>query len=345
MIKDLLFSLSESTCITGRGKAADVIFNESKKIADNVRRDNLGNVVAEVKKREEGKPNILLEAHMDEIGFIVTTIDEDGFLHIDKVGGPDLRILLGHDVIVHANEEIFGVVCCRPPHLSTGEDRKVTPKLEDIAVDIGYTHDEAVNKVKPGDFITFRREPAELMNGLITGKSLDNRAGCAAVLRSIEILKDKNLDCGLTAAFTLHEELGGQGAATAAYTVNPTHAIVVDVGFGFTPDTPRERCGDLKKGAMIGIAPILSREITDIMFEEAKKKNLPYQPDIMSNSTGTNADTITITRGGVKTGLVSIPLRYMHTSAETIAAEDVETVAEVLAAAVERIGGGSNENV
>lgn len=342
MDKALLFKLSSGCCITGDGSAADIVAKEAAKYAA-VRRDKLGNVIAEMKKPAEGQPNILLEAHLDEIGFIVTAIDEDGFLHFSSVGGPDHRILLGEEVTIHSKNDVYGVICCRPPHLSTKEDRKKVPDLDETAIDIGFSHDEAVKIVNPGDFITFRRTPRELLNGYITGKSLDNRAGCATVLRCMELLKGK-VNCGLTAAFTLHEELGGQGSKTAAFGAAPTHALVVDVSFAFTPDAPRDKCGDLGKGPMIGISPLLSREVTSMLFDLAKEKDIPYQTEVMGGSTGTNADTITTTRDGVKTGLISVPLRYMHTASEVIIPDDIENTARLMAAAVERIGGANNEN-
>lgn len=340
MDNKLLFELSSACCITGEGSAADVIQKECEKYTSNIKRDALGNVIAVVKEKVEGKPNIFLEAHMDEVGFVVTSIDEDGFLRLGKVGGPDIRTLLGHEVTIHSNKDVFGVICCRPPHLSSKEDYKVVPKLDEIAVDIGYTHDKATKIVKPGDFVTYKREPKELLGGMITGKSLDNRAGCAVILRALELI-GKNIDCGLSAGFTLHEELGGQGAKTAAFSTDPTHSIVVDVSFGSTPDAPKEKCGEMGKGPMIGIAPILSREVTNLMFKIAKEKEIPYQTEVMSGSTGTNADAITISREGVKTGLISVPLRYMHTAAETIVTEDVELTARLMAETVLALGRGN----
>ncbi|MEG6572422.1 M42 family peptidase [[Clostridium] cellulosi] len=340
-LQKLLFSLSETSCITGAGTATNVVFDTVKRFAPDTFRDPLGNIIAPVKKAKEGRPHILLEAHMDEIGFVVQTIDDDGFVHIGKVGGPDIRVLLGSEVTIFGKEPVYGVFCCRPPHLSSNDDYKKVPELDELAIDIGYTHDKAVEKVSPGDYITLRQAPAELINGLITGKALDNRAGVATVLRCLELCAEK-VDCGLTAAFTLSEELGCRGAVTASYTAAPTHAIVVDVSFGYTPDAPKEKCGKIGRGPMIGISPVLSGEVTSVLFEAAKANNIPYQTEVMGGETGTNADSVSISRGGVATGLVSVPLRYMHTAVETIAVSDVENTARLMAAAVEQIGGGKN---
>lgn len=340
-IKNVLFTLSENSCISSRGPASKIVLDMAKKYAPTAHLDALGSVIAPVKAPEEGKPNILLDAHIDEIGFVVIAIDKDGFLRIAKVGGPDIRILLGHEVTVFGKEQVYGVFCCRPPHLATGDDFKKVPEISELAVDIGRNHDSAASVVSPGDYITLRTKPAELLDGTITGKALDNRAGVAVILRCLELCADK-LDCGLTAAFSLSEELGERGAVTAAYAAAPTHSIVVDVSFGMTDDAPREKCGDMGKGPMIGVSPVLSRDVTDLLFNLANEKKIPYQTEVMGGGTGTNADAVTISRGGVATGLVSVPLRYMHTGAECIKIDDVENTAQLMAAAVLSIGGAKN---
>lgn len=340
-LKSLLFSLSEASCITGAGKAAKIALDEVKKCAPDAKIDRLGNVIAPVHAPADGRPHIMLEAHMDEIGFVVTNIDKDGFLRVGKVGGPDIRILLGHEVTVFGKETVYGVFCCRPPHLSSREDYKKVPKLDEIAIDIGRTHDSACKVVSPGDYITLRTKPAELCGGMVTGKAFDNRAGVCSILRCLELCADK-VDCGLTAVFGISEELGCRGAVTASYSTDPTHAIVVDVSFGMTPDAPREKCGDMGKGPMIGVSPILSREVTDTLFTLAKQRNIPYQTEVMGGETGTNADIVSVSREGVSTGLVSVPLRYMHTAGEAVMVEDIENTAQLMAAAVLSIGGEKN---
>lgn len=340
-IKTLLFSLSENSCITSGGSASQVAVDAAREFSDEVFRDPLGSVIVPVKKPVEGRPSVLLEAHLDEIGFVVTAVDEDGFLRLAKVGGPDIRVLLGHEVTAFGREPLFGVFCCRPPHLATKDDFNKVPKLDELAVDIGFSRDGALKKVRPGDFVTLRQTPAELLGGSVTGKAFDNRAGVAVILRCLEKCAG-SLDCGLTAAFTLSEELGCRGAVTAAYSAAPTHAIVVDVSFGYTPDAPREKCGELGKGPMIGVSPTLSREVTDLLFDLARSRSIPYQTEVMGGDTGTNADPVSISRGGVKTGLVSVPLRYMHTAAETVDLNDIENTASLMAAAVERIGGAAD---
>lgn len=337
--QELLFSLCENDCIIGNVMdAATVAMKEVKKYSSEAYFDRYGNIIAPIKKPKNGGMHLMLEAHIDQIGFVVTNIDADGFLHVGRVGGPDMRILLGNEVTVHAKKGLFGVFCCRPPHLSSSDDYKKVPSEDEIAIDIGFDAEKAKELVSPGDYVTLARRPSALLNGYVTGKSIDNRAGVAVMLRSLELLAGQLPDIGLTVLFALSEELGERGAKTGAFAVNPTHAIVVDVSYGYTPDSPREKCGDLKKGPMIGISPVLSREMTDRFFEIAKEKGIPYQTEVMSEETGTDSDAVSITREGVKTGLLSVPLRYMHTSIEMIAIEDLENTAAVIAEYIKTAG-------
>jgi endoglucanase len=340
-LKELLASLGAASCITSAGKASQLALDAVRKFAPNAHRDRLGSIIAPVREEKPNKPHILLDAHIDEIGFVVTAIDENGFLHVGKVGGTDMRILLGHEVTVFGKKELFGVFCCRPPHLSSSEDYKKVPSIDELAIDIGFSHDDACDLVSPGDYITLRATPAELCGETFCSKALDNRSGVAAVLRCLEICGER-ADCSLTAVFSLSEELGLRGAATAAFSVAPTHALVVDVSYGMTPDAPREKCGEMGKGPMIGISPVLSREVTATLISIARAKSIPFQTEVMGGETGTNADAVSVSRVGVATGLLSIPLRYMHTAVECVKLEDVEKTARLMAAAVLEIGGERN---
>lgn len=338
-LQSFLTEISSASCIAGIGGASEIVINAVKPFAPDAYIDRLGSIVAPIVPAKEGCGHLLLDAHIDEIGFVVTSIDADGFLHVGKAGGPDLRILLGHEVTVFGRKTLFGVFCCRPPHLSSAEDYKKAPEIDELAVDIGFTKEKAEELVAPGDFITLHREPHMLENGLFTGKALDNRAGVAAVLRAIELLHGNLPQIGLTAVFSMSEEIGERGATAAAFTVAPTQAIVIDTSFAMTPDAPREKCGELCKGPMIGISPVLSSKVTEKLFALAKEQSIPYQTEVMGGTTGTNSDVVSVTRDGVRTGLLSVPLRYMHTANEIIALEDVENTARLTAAYIQTAGG------
>ncbi|MEG1448577.1 MAG: M42 family peptidase, partial [Oscillospiraceae bacterium] len=176
-----------------------------------------------------------------------------------------------------------------------------------------------------------------LLNDLISSKSLDDRAGCAAVIYAGYLIKKQNPNIGVTLCLSTMEEVGGQGAKTAAFDINPTHAIAVDVSFAHTPDAKVEKCGKLFGGPMVGVSPILNKEMSEKLMEIAKAENIPYQIEAMGGKTSTNADEIAITRGGVITGLLSIPQRYMHTPIETASLSDIENTGKLMAEYVKTI--------
>jgi putative aminopeptidase FrvX len=330
-LNSLIFELCSEDGIISKHPAFALALQKLKQYAGDAHFDRMGNIIATIRPPKKSGEHIMLEAHLDEIGFIVTSINKEGFLLIDKVGGVDPRVLLSEEVTVHGSKILYGVFCSKPPHLSSAEDYKKAPALDEVAIDIGMSFKKACECVSPGDFVFLRRRPMKLANGLITSKALDDRAGIASLLRTLELLQHEETDCGLTVVFTISEECGERGAKVAAYAVAPTISISVDVSHGLTPDAPAEKCGELQKGPMIGISPVLSNDVSMQLINLAQENKIKFQKEIMSSQTGTNSDVISVSREGVKTGLVSIPLRYMHTAAEVVATEDIEATAQLLA--------------
>ncbi len=328
-IKTMLFDLSRAAGVSGVGEALDVAQGYLEQIAP-TERDNAGGIFCTI---GSGERKLMLDAHIDEIGFIVTAI-EDGFIRVGRVGAVDLRCVTNTEVTVHAKRDIKGVFASLPPHLK--KDDTAAPELDSLAIDCGLGEDELKELVSVGDMITFSVEPKSLIGSRVTGKSLDNRAGAVAVIdafrRIAEGGKSKFTVC---VALTAQEELGVRGAKTAAYAINPDEAIVVDVSFGDGAGLKVTECGKLGEGAMIGISPILSRPMTDTLFAIARDKSIKYQPEVMGGSTGTNADAITVNRAGVKTSLISIPLRNMHTCCEVVDLRDIEAVSDLIVAYAE----------
>ena len=291
----------------------------------------LKSVICTVKEPEEGKPHIMLEAHMDEIGLVVTHIDDQGFLKVANIGGVDRNSVMAAPVTVHTKTgDIKAVVCSIPPHLS--DDHSKLPKITEISIDTGLSKEEVDAKVRLGDRITFDSIPADMLNNTVTCKAEDDRACCVIMLRVLELLKDEKLDCGLSVVFSSMEEVGGQGAKTAAYIVNPTHAIASDVSFAYTPDVKPHQTGKIGEGGLIGYSALLNDEMSDKLVELAKEHDIPYQIEAMGGyGTGTDADEIATTRNGVKTALISLPQKYMHTIIETISIDDMENSAKLIA--------------
>ncbi len=296
-----------------------------------VQKTPLKSIICTVKEPKEGKPHLMLEAHMDEIGLIITHIDDKGFLKVGQVGGIDRNSILGAPVTIHTQtEDIKAVVCCQPPHLT--DDHSKLPTIDEISIDTGLSKEEVEKKIKLGDRITFDCEPAMLLNNTITCKAQDDRSCCVILLRALELLENEKYDCGLSVVFSSMEEVGGHGAKTAAYIVNPTHAIACDVSFAYTPDVKPHQVGKLGEGGMVGYASILNDEMSNKLMEIGKEKNIPCQAEPMGGGgTGTDADGIAITRNGVKTALISLPQKYMHTIIETISLDDIENTARLIA--------------
>lgn len=342
-LKEMLRELCEATGLSGwELGASEVAEKYLRAYTQEVRRDIMGSLIGHIPGKGR---KILLDAHMDEIGMVVTAVDEHGFIKVAKSGGVDLRMLLGSEVTVWTESgPLYGVFCCRPPHLiASAADYTKAPELQELAVDIGYSAQRAKELAVPGDKVTFRRNFHELMEGKVTCKSLDDRAGVASILYCLDLLKDKQYDCDITALFSVQEEVGTRGAGPGAFGVMPQEAIAVDVSFAMTPDSPRYKCGDLGKGPMIGVSPVLSRRISGDFQKLAKENKIPYQMEIMGGETGTNADVISITGAGAETGLLSIPLRYMHSPVEVAVLEDIENTGRLIAQYILSIGGAPRD--
>ena len=328
-IRQLLLELSACTGVSGDEGGIAKKIEELLRPAADCRRTPLGNVIA---VQNAGAPKKLMTAaHMDEVGFLVTHIEEDGFLRVNQVGGVDRKLYASSCVTVHtASGPLSGVISSVPPHLR--KEEKELPASDEVAVDLGLSGERARELVCPGDRVTIDCEPAVLLDGSVSAKALDDRACCAAVILAAEELAGKDLPLELSYVFTTMEEVGSQGAVTAAGEIAPDYAVALDVSFAVTPDVPARNCGKMGGGVMLGIAPILDNGETDRVRRVAKEQELPLQFEVMGGSTGTDADCIEASGSGVRTVLFSIPQKYMHTPVETVAPEDVKATAELLCA-------------
>lgn len=327
----LLEKLSNTVSLGHIKEARDIAKAELSKYAEVKDFGQIG-LVAEINKGKE--KTLLLDAHIDEVGFIVTSILGNGFLRVAAVGGCDARILPATVVTVHGKESVPAVFGSTPPHLAGGD--KNVKSLDEIVLDTGINNVEEI--VSVGDLVTYKSDFCALAGNRVTGKSLDDRAGVFCLLEVAKRIFAKDLAYNVIFSIAEGEELGLRGATTAAYKVSPDEAIAVDVSFGDGPSVSPEQCGKLGAGAMLGISPILSREITDKLKGIAKDNNIPIQFEVMGGRTSTDADVISISKSGTKTGLLSIPLRNMHTPAEVIDTTDLESVISLLEAFV--LGGG-----
>ena len=290
--------------------------------------DALGSVTGTM---GEGDTHILLDAHLDQIGLIVNAIDEDGFLKVTKCGGADIRVLAAAEVTVHGKKPLYGVITSTPPHLSKPEDSDKAKGFDDIAVDIGMTAEEAKKYVSLSDRITFNGEYTKLLGNRVSSPSIDDRAGVAAILRCLELLEGKNHGCKISVLFSVQEETGGSGAQTGAFSAQPDEAIAVDVSFATAPGISSEKYASLGAGTMIGYAPLLDYDMSKKLTGIAEKNGISNQIEVMGRNTGTNCDEIQVAGKGVRTALLSIPLRNMHTAVEVCDLEDIESTARLMA--------------
>lgn len=281
--------------------------------------------------------HFLLDAHLDEIGFIVTEITDDGFIKFDKLGGIDLRMLPSQEVIIHGKEKVFGVISSKPPHLQSNNDADAVPEIRDLSIDTGFSAKRISEIVEIGDRITLKKNFVNLLNSRISASCLDDRSGIAAIILALDELK--KINCKITVLFSSQEEVGTRGAKTGAFGKDIDEAICVDVSFAYTPGCDKNECGNLSKGAMIGFSPILNKDMSDNLVKVCKDNNILFQREVMNGRTGTNADVISVCESGVKTALISIPEKYMHQSVEVIDLDDIESVSKLISLYVaERVG-------
>jgi len=290
--------------------------------------------------RKSGQTNakrVLIEAHMDEVGFVVTG-QKDGFLTLSNLGSIDPRHLPGTRLRVLTETPLVGVIACMPPHVLSASDMdKVTP-LSDLVLDLGLSTDEA-SAIPLGTPVVYDTVPMPMGEGLFSGKAMDNRASIAAVLLALESLP-KALDFDLFVLFSVQEELGMRGAQTAAYGIAPDIAVALDVTFAHTPDASPEQTVPLGSGAAIGVGPVLCRTLSEQLTSLAGANDIPHQFEILPKTTSTTADKLQISRSGVPTALISLPLRYMHSASELVALSDIEAVAALLTAFLCDLNGG-----
>ena len=327
-MEELLFALCAAEGVTGHeAAAAEVAAKLLSRHCETVRIDALGSVVGE---RPGSGPCLLLDAHLDQIGMVVTAIEAGGFLRVTSCGDMDRRILAGQEVTVHGREALYGVIPATPPHLSKGEDK--VPEWKDIAIDTGLEQEALEALVPLGTRVTLRTPPARLLGARFTAPALDDRAGVAAILRCLELLEEEET-CPLTILFSAQEETGHSGAKTAGFSSKADAAIVVDVSFAMAPGlSPQDAQGKLGGGVMVGISPALDEGMSETLRRLAEEQDIPHTVEVMGGRTYTNADALQTVAAGIPCALLSIPLRNMHTAGEIIDMGDIEATARLMAA-------------
>lgn len=330
----LLRELSEATGVSGyEAEAGAVAQRAFEPYADDLRSDALGNVIA--LKRGDRPPNvprraIMLAAHADEIGLMVKGC-EQGFLRFTNVGGVDLRTIVGQEVVVHGTRPLPGIIGSRPPHVLSAEERQKAVPLDDLFIDVGLPPERLKEEVHVGDVITMRREMVELAEGHVAGKAFDDRAGVVSLALCLRNLATLRHTWDVYAVATTQEEVGLRGATVSAYGVAADVAIAVDVGFGAQQGVDAKRSIAMGGGPSIAKGPNVHPLMFDRLVETAKAHEVTHQIEYVTGASGTDAWAIQVAREGIPTALLSLPLRYMHTSVETISVQDIERTGRLMA--------------
>ena len=329
-MKDLLEKLSNMRGISGfeyriNGEIAELF----KPYCDEVSIDTLGNVIAVKRCGKENAKKVLIEAHIDEIGLLVSGIEENGFISFVNVGGVDPRTLPSAEVVIHGKKDIKGVIGAKPPHLQSAGEESKSAKLCDMVIDTGLSAREVEENISIGDSITLPQSFGELLGSKYSGKSIDDRAGVAVLAEVLKSLKKFNIDVDVYAVSAVREEVGGYGAMTASYAINPDIAVAIDVCHGVTPDNSYSAY-ELGCGCVVTCGPNIHPKIFERLMETAKKYNIKTEIDVDGGNTGTDAWVMQVVRSGIPTGLLSIPLKYMHTSVETADLSDIKATADLL---------------
>ncbi len=309
--------------------AARIIEREIAPYVDEVKTDVMGNIIAVRRCGKENAPVLMLEAHMDEIGFIVTGY-ENGYLRFNALGGIDPRMLPAREIMVLTEEPIYGVIDVMPPHALSADDMNKALVIDKLYIDIGMSDEEARAAVPVGTPCVYADGAFRIGEDGLCGKSLDNRSCCAIIIKSLEALAGKELDVDIVCLFAVQEEIGLRGAVTGTFGIAPDYAIVMDVTFGKTPDVADWKCLKMGGGPAIGMGPNTNRRFTKMLIDKAVEKGIDYQIEVLPGNSGTDAWVVQTTREGIATALVSLPIKYMHSPVETMLLSDAEKIIELL---------------
>lgn len=319
-----------------------VWMQEAEGFAGRTWSDVKGNAYAVL--NEGGSPRVMLAGHADEIGLMITLIDDDGYLRFSTIGGFDPQVLPGQRVRIQTKHgPILGAIGRTAVHLLEKEDKAKVVSLKGLWIDIGATSKkDAEAMVEIGDPAVLDYSYAEMQNGMAIARGFDDRVGAFAVLEALRLLADLAPSCAVYAVATTQEEVEFGGARASSYAIDPQVAIAVDVEHATdTPDIGdgKRRVGDVRlgRGPAIGRGPHINHRVFELLTETADRHQIPYQPVGISGETGTDCDAIHDMRAGVATGVVSIPNRYMHSPCEMVHLEDVENTARLIAETVARI--------
>lgn len=340
---ELMKELSLTPGVSGsEEKIAEIIERELKDTVDSIERDTMGNLIA-TKKGEKKAPTIMLAAHMDEIGLMVSYIDDKGYLKFTTIGGINDQMLMNQTVVVHGSKgDVVGVIGSKPPHVTKPEERNKVVKASDMFIDIGAcSKEDAEEMVSVGDVITFKSWFEEFPNDLIMGKALDNRVGCYVMM---EVLKRVDTRATVYGVGTVQEEVGLKGAKTSAFKLDPDMAIALDVTLsGDHPGIkPEEAPVVMGKGPALVLADasgrgiLTAKSIKEMLMKAGDENDIYYQLEVSDGGT-TDGTAIHLTKEGIATGVLSVPTRYIHTTVSVCSMKDIESTIQLITTAINNL--------
>ncbi|MDR0931161.1 MAG: hypothetical protein LBM38_05430 [Clostridiales bacterium] len=345
-MKDLLKKLTSIPAISGdEKKLTDFVYSHFKSLNFATFRDDFGNVWAynyaaeshqdsniQNTRDPDVQPDIMFEAHIDEVGFMVTKVCDNGFIKVAPVGGVDPGILQNIEVVIHTkNGDIPGVFCSIPPHLKDKTTDDKPPQIKDLYIDTF-----GVTSIEIGDYVSYIHEFSELTNDTFASKSLDNRVGIALLLKIAEYVSQNTYSTNnppkkIAFLASVQEEVGCRGAAMGGYKILPKKAIVIDVTHGISPNvTAEDDAFKLDSGVAIGAGATLDKQIFHRLKELATNANIPYTVEVCGANSGTNAWSLQNLAGGIPCGLISIPLRYMHSPSEVAQLYSIDSTLKLM---------------
>ena len=332
-VKAHLKKLIEAHAPSGHeGPVREIIREEWADLVDSMETDGLGTLIGikRATKPLETPRRIMLAAHMDEIGMMVSNI-VDGFIYIHRISGVDNRVMLAQPVIVHGKRPLPGIVASVPPHLLTPEMRQKYPTFDELVIDLGLPAAEVEQLVRIGDLITPDALMIDLQGTRVAGKVMDDRACVAAITVCLNELKSLQHQWDVYACATVQEETGLLGAATAAYTVQPDIAIALDVTFAAQPGVDADTASEIGGGPVISLGPNFHTRLVEQIKETARRHELKFQDDVIPGASGTDAWAIQVAREGIPTSLFSIAIRNMHSPVETLDLRDITRTGRLMA--------------
>ncbi len=336
-IKNLISELCAPFTVTGFEKFGhESLIRTLSPLFDETECTNTQNLYFIRRASSDSARTLLIDAHCDEIGFMVSGICERGFLHFVPLGGIDTRILAGAEVEIYGKSRFKGIITSRAPHLMSAEERTKNPDVAHLFIDTGKSREWLFENAPIGTPVGFSIPVTELKNGRIAAKGLDNKACVAAAATAVKLLCGIPINVNIILMLSSREETGSMGAVTGAFKLRPDMALVLDVNLAYTPTggadeaALRRRTVELGSGAAISMSAVTDRRLTQTLIGIAEAKSIMHQLIVEADGTGTNADRMALVASGIPCAVVSVPLKNMHTYSETVCTEDIENTARLI---------------